>query len=109
MIRLEIYTEGQTTPLVPNISPEISFEMIRENPLFNQRGDYTYDIDISLRDPHNRKIYEHIDRITSNSYPKGRKMKIICGGNTVCEGTEVILRKEDDNVKVQVLSGNSEK
>lgn len=108
MIRLEIYPEGQTTPLVPNISPEMSFEMIRENPQFNQRGDYTYDIDISLRDPHNRKIYEHIDRLTSNSYPKGRKVRIICGGNTVCEGKEVILRKEDDNVKVQVLSGNSE-
>lgn len=108
MIRLEIYPEGQNKPLVPNLPADVSFEMIRENPLFKRRGDYTYDIDIPLRDPHNRKIYQHIDRLWANSRPTGRKIKLIYGGITICEGSELILKKEDDVVKIQILAGYSE-
>ena len=108
MIRLEIYPEGATTPLVPNLPAELSFELIRENPLFKRRGDYTYDIDISLKDPHNRAIYEHIDRLNIGAHPKGRKAKLMCSGRTICEGTEVILKKEEDSVKIQILAGDSE-
>ena len=108
MIRLEIYPEGARSPLVPNLPADLSFELIRENPFFKRRGDYTYDIDISLKDPHNRPIYGHIDRLTIGAHPKGRKAKLICGGRTVCEGTEVILKKEEDIVKIQILAGESE-
>lgn len=108
MIRLEIYTDGQTSPLVPNLSSDVSFEMIRENPLFTQRGDYTYDIDISLKDPHNRRIYDHLDRFTSVRNQGKRTAKLICGGETVCEGKEVFLKKDGDILKIQILAGNSE-
>lgn len=108
MIRLEITDPATGHVLVPHLPADLSFEMARENPLFNRRGDYTYDIDISLRDPHNRTIYQHIDRLTANSRPRGRQARLLCDGHVICDGTEVILKKEGDTLKVQILAGNSE-
>lgn len=108
MIRLEITDPATGHVLLPHLSASLSFQMIRENPLFNQRGDYTYDIDISLRDPHNRAIYQHLDRITANKRPQNRRARLICDGHVIADGTEVILKKEGDTLKVQILAGNSE-
>lgn len=108
MIHLEITDPATGHVLVPNLSADLSFEMVRENPLFNRRGDYTYDIDISLRDPHNRAIYQHIDRLTANSRPQNRRARLLCDGRVITDGTEVILKKEGEYLKIQVLAGNSE-
>lgn len=108
MIRLEITDPATGFVLVPHLSTDLSFDMVRENPLFNQRGDYTYDIDISLRDPHNRAIYQHIDRLTASTRPQNRRARLLCDGHVIADGTEVILRKDADILKVQILAGNSE-
>ena len=120
MIRLEIYPSNSSalggspaetspvTPLVPHLPASLSFEFLRENPLFNRRGDYTYDIDISLRDPHNRAIYAHIDRLTATSRPQNRRARLLCDGRVIADGTEVILSIDNDNVKLQILAGTSE-
>lgn len=94
--------------MVPHLPSTLGFELIRENPFFARRGDYTYDIDISLRDPHNRAIYDHIDRLTRAGRPQNRRARLYCDGHVICDGTEVILKKEGDNVKIQILAGNSE-
>ncbi len=107
MIRLEI-TDPETNKIyVPHLAADFSFEMFRENPLFTRRGNYTYDIDISLKDPHNRAIYWHLDRLTSNSIPKNRKAKIISDGHVVCDGIEEILSVQNNIVKIQILADNS--
>ena len=108
MIRLEITDPATGTVYVPHLPADLSFEMLRENPLFNRRGDYTYDIDISLRDPHNRAIYQHIDRLTASSRPQNRRARLLCDGHVVADGTEVILKKEGERVKIQIVAGNSE-
>ena len=93
---------------MPHLPSELTFEFIRENPLFNRRGDYTYDIDISLRDPHNRAIYQHIDRLTANRRPQNRRARLIADGHVIADGTEAILTVENEYVKIQILAGNSE-
>ena len=108
MIRLEITDNATGEVLVPHLSASLSFEMVRENPLFDLRGDYTYDIDISLRDPHNRAIYRHIERLTSASRPQNRRARLLADGHLVADGTEVILKKDGETLKVQLLAGNSE-
>lgn len=108
MIRLEIIDPATGNILTPHLSASLSFEMLRENPLFSSRGDYTYDIDISLRSPHNRAIYQHIDRITSADRPQGRRARLIADGRVIADGTEVVLRMEAENVKIQIVAGNSE-
>lgn len=108
MIRLEITDPTTGKTYVPNLSADLSFEMIRENPLFTRRGDYTYDIDISLDDPHNRAIYQHIDRLTANSHPKNRKARLLADGHVIADGTEVVLSIQNNYAKIQILAGNSE-
>ncbi len=105
MIILEIYPDGQATPLIPKLSPDVTFEMICENPIFGVQSEYTYDIDISLRDPINRKIYENMDRLAPKDWSRRRRAILSCGGKKVCEGEEVILKKEDDIVKIQIIAG----
>lgn len=108
MIRLEITDPTTGTVHVPHLPADSSFEMVRENPMFTRRGDYTYDINISLRDPHNRAIYNHIDRLTATSHPHGRRARLLCDGHVIADGTEVILKKEGDTLKIQILAGASE-
>lgn len=31
-----------------------------QNPFFTRNGDYTYDLDIDLNHPHNRRIYQSL-------------------------------------------------
>ena len=108
MIRLEITDPTTAEILVPHLSASFSFEMVRENPLFNRRGDYTYDIDISMRDPYNRAIYKHVNRLTATSKPLNRRARLLADGHVIADGTEVILRLEADTLKIQIVAGNSE-
>lgn len=108
MIRLEITNPETGLIHVPHLPADLTLEMRRENPLFSRRGDYTYDIDISLLDPLNRFIYGHLDRLTSSYRPKNRKARLLCDGHVICDGTEVVLKKEANNVKIQILAENSE-
>ncbi len=108
MTRLEIKNTLTGTTYVPHLPNDFSFEVQRDNPLFTHKGDYTYDIQISLKDPHNRAIYSHIDRLTADRYPQNRKARIIVDGHCVCDGTEVILKMEDDIAHVQIVAGYSE-
>ena len=108
MIRLEITDPTTNAIHVPHLPATLSFTLLRENPLFNHRGDYTYDIDISLRDPHNRAIFSHINRLTANSRPQNRHARLICDGRIIADGTEVVLKKDDETLKIQILAGNSE-
>lgn len=108
MIRLEITDPETGLIYVPHLPADFSLEMQRENPLFTRRGDYTYDINISLLDPLNRSIYRHLDRLTSTTRPENRKAKLICDGHVICDGTEVVLKKESNYVKIQILAENSE-
>lgn len=108
MIRLEITDPTTGTIYVPHLPENLTLEIQRENPLFTRRGDYTYDINISLRDPLNRAIYGHLDRLTSTGRPQNRKATLLCDGHVICDGTEVVLKKESDSVKIQILAENSE-
>ncbi len=108
MIRLEITDPTMGKTYVPHLSDSMNFEIITENPLFYKRGGYTLDIDISLKDPENRAIYNHIDRITSVDRPKGRKARLLCDGRVVCDGTEMLLSWTKDEVKIQIVAGSSE-
>lgn len=87
---------------------DTNFEYFRENPFFTKSGDYTYDIDIDLSDPVNQVIYEHIDRLHSLNKPTGRKACLFDGNRIICYGTEILLKKEEDILKIQIVSGNSE-
>lgn len=85
-----------------------STDIIRENPLLTSAGDYSYDIDVDLRVPQNRRLYKDFQRLnTLNSFSE-RKAELLDNEKILARGTEAVLSIEDNRVKIQVLSNNSE-
>ena len=93
----------------PVTLPEgFTFEIHRENPLFFRSGDYTYDIELSLHDPDNRRLYDHVDRIQHIASIPHRSALLIEDDKVLMKGTEAVLEKIGDTVKIQILAGNAE-
>lgn len=94
----------------PVVLPEaFSITIIDENPFFTKNGKYTYDITLSLLDPINARIYNHLNRRNrKGSIPKNRSAYLIVDNEVVLNGTEVILEYSESEVKIQLVSGNSE-
>lgn len=93
----------------PVTLPEgFTFEIHRENPLFFRSGDYTYDIELSLANPENRRLYDHIDRIQHIASLSPRTAVLIEDNTVLMKGTEAVLEKTGDAVKIQILAGNAE-
>ncbi|WP_072532267.1 hypothetical protein [Bacteroides ilei] len=68
-----LFIDGQEVVLSDNFE----LELITENPYFTRNGEYTYDIDIDLRDPGNRRIYQNINRSDVTKGVENRKATLI--------------------------------
>ncbi len=87
---------------------DFSADIIRENPLITSAGDYSYDIDVDLRVPQNRRIYKDFQRLNTLSSFSQRKAELIDNEKILARGTEAVLSIEENRAKIQVLSNNSE-
>lgn len=99
-----LFIDGQEVVL----PEQFELELITENPYFTRNGEYTYDIDIDLKNPTNRLIYQNINRKDVTTTIKNRKAVLIAGAVEVISGTEVILSVENDTAKIQIVAGNSQ-
>ena len=105
MIRLEI--DGQPVAL----SPELSLDFYEYNGIFDvekNRGAFTYDIDIDLRQGDNARLYKHFHRINNISEFTDRNACLIVGGIVFAQGKEVILECNGVTAKIQIVCGSSE-
>ncbi len=101
---VELYIDG-----IPAALPEkFSFDIVKENPFFQKNGEYTFDITLSLSNPVNAKLYNHIDRTNNKTEIEKRRAILICENKVMLNGTEVILSNTNHDVKIQLVSGNSE-
>ncbi|MBQ7967067.1 MAG: hypothetical protein IJ290_04045 [Bacteroidaceae bacterium] len=100
---LQLTIDGQRV----NLDPDISLEIVKCNPFLTKIGEYTYDIDVDLRDPQNAKVYGHIDRLHATLSPRGRTATLMDGARVICRGQEVLLGIEGTVAKIQILAGNS--
>lgn len=102
---VDLYIDGRLVVLPDNFSITI----IDENPFFTKKGTYTYDITLSLLDPINAKIYGHLNRKNKKDIiPENRRAYMVVDNEVVLNGTEVILQYSESQVKIQLVSGNSE-
>ncbi len=99
-----LFIDGQEVVLSENFE----LELITENPYFTRNGEYTYDIDIDLRDAHNRSIYQNINRSDVTKGIKNRKATLMSGALEIISGMEVILSIENYTAKIQIVAGNSQ-
>lgn len=81
----------------------------RENSFFTKNGEYTYDCSLSLDNDTNRRLYGFLQRLNKTEAVRTKRSAvIIADGKVYCRGTEVITGWTDEEVSVQVVSGNSE-
>lgn len=92
------------------VLPEnFSIQTTEENPFFTKNGKYTFDISLSLLDPTNSKIYKHFNRLNNSENMVSKRSAILISDNQVwLNGSEIILEISDTEVKIQLVSGNSE-
>lgn len=105
MIRLEI--DGQPVAL----SPELSLDFYEYNGIFDvekNRGAFTYDIDIDLRQGDNARLYKNFHRINNISEFSSRNARLIVGGIVFAQGKEVVLECNGALAKIQIVCGSSE-
>jgi len=95
---------------MPVVLPRsLNIQVIEENPFFTKNGKYTLDITLSLEESENAKIYRHLQRINViDMITLNRRAQLIVDNEVVLNGTEVILEHTDSQVKIQLVSGNSE-
>jgi hypothetical protein len=86
----------------------MELELYRCNPFFTKNGDYTFEIEIDLKDPKNRRIYQHINRMDVTKRPENRTALMICDGEKVIEGTEIVLSMDENKVDIQLVADNSD-
>jgi len=94
----------------PVVLPEnFSFELIQENPFFTKNGKYTLDVELSLDDPQNARLYKHLNRIHNKiAVPENRSAYLVVDNIVILNGTEIIIEITDNSVKIQLVSGESE-
>lgn len=101
----ELYIYGQKC--VPPQS--MSLTLIEENPFYTKSGPYTLDLELSLEEPTNAKIYEHQNRSNKvENIERKRPVVLIVDNEVVLNGTEKILGWSDTSVTIRLMSGNAE-
>ena len=64
---------------------------------------------IQLTDwPNNAILYQNVNRLQSTARFKGRRALLVSDGHVLLNGTEHVISNTDKEVRIQLLSGNSE-
>lgn len=94
--------------LPADLPADFSFDMSYENEFFTNASEYSLDIELPLEgSPANRKIFGHLNRITT---PKGETTFEVVGyanGRTVCYGYAVLLSISEKSVSIQLVGNTS--
>jgi len=85
----------------------LKFTLFEENPLITQRGEFSLDIELSLLNSTNAKIFKHLDRLNSiDTFNEATANLIV--DNEQKNGKIIDIQSTDKVVKFQFLAGNSE-
>lgn len=86
----------------------LDLKIKQQNPLITKNGTFTLDLTLSLQERNNSILYKHIERLQSAAAFEKRKALLISNGHIIINGTEAYLSNSDEEVKIQLLAGNSE-
>lgn len=100
----ELYIDGQRAVLPRSLDLKIR----RQNPVLTKNGTFTLDLALPLAERNNSILYRHIERLQSASPIEGRRATLIADGHVILDGTEAFISNTPDEVRIQLLSGNSE-
>lgn len=84
-----------------------TIKLTSENPLFTKSATYTYDVELPLDIPDNRRIFGFINRIDVTKRQRTMEAELIVDNICVLAGSAHITSVSDSAVKVQLLGGAS--
>ena len=101
----QLIIDGTEAVLPLNFSTTVK----RENSFFTKSGEYTYDVTLRLDNHTNRSLYGFLDRINKrDDVGTDRTAILIADGHVYCRGREIVTRWTDQDVTIQIVSGESE-
>lgn len=101
----QLYIDNTEVVLSANFSVTVK----RENSIITKNGEYTYDCTLRLDNQVNRQLYGFLHRLNKiGNVATKRSAVLMADGKVYCRGTEVVTGWTDEEVKVQIVSGNSE-
>lgn len=90
------------------VLPEtFSFTLNEENPEMTKRGEYSYDITLSLESSINARIFKHINRRNSRTLMKEADAILIVDNHSIY-GKIIDIENSDNDVTFQFVANNSE-
>lgn len=100
----EVFIRGQRVTL----PRELSLTYTEENPEITNNGDFTWDVELSLKDGNNARLLGHINRLNVVVVPTSLSEVTLIIDNRVRVGKFIVLTNTDETVTVQFVAGNSE-
>lgn len=101
---IEIYLDGNR--VYHDASQQIKFTI--ENPYITKSGSYTLEVSFPLSIVENRKFFGPIDRVDVAKMPKHYEARMLHENKEFFYGTAILSSVTNENVKLQLLGGNSE-
>lgn len=100
----ELFIDGSPVMLPKGMDLKVK----QQNPLITKNGTFTLDLALSLKERNNSILYKHLERLQSAAAIQSRNAVLMSNGRIILNGTEAIISNTNEEVKVQLLSGNSE-
>ena len=100
----ELYIDNKPVMLPTPLDLKVK----EQNPLITKNGTFTLDLSLSLMEHNNAILYKHIDRIQTAAEFEGRSAVLTADARVIMNGTEAYISNTNQEVKIQLLSGNSE-
>lgn len=100
----ELFIDGSPVMLPKGMDLKVK----QQNPLITKNGTFTLDQSLSLKERNNSILYKHLERLQSAAAIRNRNAVLMSNGRILLNGTEAIISNTNEDVKIQLLSGNSE-
>lgn len=91
----------------PVVVSSKSIKLTLENPFFTKTSSYTYDVDLPLDIPDNRKIFGRIQRLDVAKNARTFEARLVIDAETHLSGKAHITSITDSVVKIQLLGDNA--
>ena len=102
---INLYLDNKQA-LLPN---NVSIKLVKENPYFTKSSSYTFDITLPLEGcSQNLMLFKHINRHDVAKSQQTLKAKLVVDCKCLLNGTAVVKSISEKDVKIQLVSGNSE-
>ena len=106
MIQLFLKKDATFQEVFPDFANNI--KLTKENPYFTQSDSYTLEIILPMAVLKNRKFFDNLQRFDKSKNSESYDAMLIAENVTLMMGTAHIVGVTDNQVKIQLLGGNSE-